>query len=154
VYAIGEGENAAPPAPLRTAANRRTAPELLAFCHLIRAMQENSWHSKGLAQHLGQCERTVRKTVRALHALRLTYIDDYTQRPRAGAGYPLFTWGPDEKDAKKPTPRSAKAVWTANNEVQSARRQQIHLLHGMVRGVSLDGRRRTAANRPDTEAAA
>ncbi|MEY3252436.1 MAG: hypothetical protein RL227_1409 [Pseudomonadota bacterium] len=153
VYACGDKPDAEPPMTLRCAQAPRTAPELLAFCDLIRAMQVDSWHSKGLAAHLGHCERTVRKTVKALHALRLVYIDDYMRRPQSGAGYPLFTWGPDEQDAKKPAPRSARSVWTSNNRVQAARRQQMHLLHGMVRGVSLDGRRK-AANREDAEAVA
>ncbi len=153
VYAYGDKEDAPCPVPHRPSA-RPTPFELLAFCDLVRALQFDSWHSKGLAEHLGYCARTVRSTVRALHALRLVHIDDYMRRPRAGAGYPLFTWGPDQEDAKKPAPKSAKVVWTQNNRVQSAKRQQINLLHGMVRGVSLDGRRKGAANKPQAEAAA
>lgn len=152
VYLLGDGIDAKPPVPLRTS-KAPTPFELLGFCDVIRALQADSWHSKGLAEHLGQCTRTVRGIVRALHKLRLVYIDDYMRRPKAGAGYPLFTWGPDEQDAKKPTPKSARKVWTEANAIVSERRKQMHLLHGMVRGVSLDGRRK-AANREPAEAAA
>jgi hypothetical protein len=153
VYLLGDGIDAKPPVPLRTS-KAPTPFELLGFCEVIRALQADSWHSKGLADHLGQCARTVRGIVRELHKLRLVYIDDYTQRPKAGAGFPLFTWGPGEQDAKKPAPKSARKVWMAANAVVSERRKQMHLMHAIVRGVSLDGRRNKAANRETAEAAA
>ena len=152
-YSLGPGHDAPPPVPMTRQAKRRTPSELLAFVDLVRALGLDSWHGAGLAKHLGQSVRSVRATLRTLHALRLVYIDDYMVRPKAGAGYPLYTWGVDQPDAKKPRPMSDRALWTRHNAIASARRQQVSLLHGVVRGVSLDGRRR-AANRDEPEVAA
>lgn len=153
VYALGEGVNA--PHPLgKPHPKAPTKYELLAFCELIHALHLDSWHCKGVSAHLGQCERTVRKALKALHALRLIHIDDYAHRSISGLGAPLFTWGPDLPDMKKPPPKTARTVWEKSNAAYSARRQQVMLMHGMVRGVSLDGRRNKSANVEESGAAA
>lgn len=153
VYELGEGADAPCPVNLRQS-KAPTKYELLAFCGLVKALQFDSWHCKGVAEHLGQCERTVRRTLKAMHALRLIHIDDYIHRSCGGLGYGLYTWGPDLPDAKKPAPKTKRQVWTQNNAIASARRKHALLTHGMVRGVSLDGRRRKAANVEALEAAA
>lgn len=153
VYELGEGVNV--PHPLGMPQAKAPTPyELLAFCELIHALQFDSWHCKGVSAHLGQCERTVRRTLRALHALRLIHIDDYIHRSYGGLGAGLFTWGPDEPDLKKPAPKTKRQVWEKSNAIHSGRRQQVMLMHGLVHGVSLDGRRNKAANVEPVGAAA
>lgn len=143
-YAIGAGTDAPTPVPMSRRAKRPTPSELLAFADLVHSLEMDSWHGAGLAKHLGQAVRAVRTTLHRLHELRLVYIDDYITRANGGAGAPLYTWGVDQVDATKPRPKSARALWTKHNSIASARRQQISLLHGIVHGVSLDGRRRPA----------
>jgi len=144
VYVFGEGPNAPPPVPVRTS-KAPTKFEILGFCHLIQQLQLNAWHAKHVAAETGQCEAAVRRTMRALHALRLICIDDYAIRRNGGHGYPLWTWGVDVEDAKKPRPIPRQQAWTANNAKIRQRRKHAALVHGMVLGVSLDGRRRRAA---------
>ncbi len=153
VYELGEGVDALPPVSLRQSTSP-TKYEMLAFCSLVKALQFDSWHGKGLAEHLGHCERTVRRTLKAMHALRLIHVDDHLHRSYGGLGPALYTWGPDMADAKKPAPKTRKQVWTQNNAIISARRKHAVLAHALVTGVSLDGRRRKAANAGAVEAVA
>lgn len=143
VYELGPGEDAPAPVYLRPS-NAITPAEVRGFCDLVKALQFDSWHGKGLAQYLGQSERTVRKTLRTMHALRLIYIDDYMHRACAGSRPPLFAWGPGQRDAPKPRRRTAREVWTYHNAMRTQRRAAAATLHAIVRGVSIDGRSRSS----------
>jgi hypothetical protein len=105
----------------------RTAAELLAFCDLVKALQYAAWTKGPLAHHLGQAERTVGQIVNAMHELRLLHIDDYRTR-RTGAGAPMFTWGPDEEDAKKPKPMTAKQLHKRATKRRTARRRHLRMI--------------------------
>jgi hypothetical protein len=141
VYAFGPGVDAV--APSKQGGSSKVTPALLrAFCDLVKALQLDSWHKRGLADYLGQDVKAVRVSVDALHKLRLVRVDDYLHRAAAGARPPLFTWGPDQKDAPKPRARSATEHHRHHTALRSARRQHAALMHAMVLGVSLDGRRR------------
>lgn len=141
IYAFGPGVNMPHPLPSFTVSQKSTPSELLAFCDLVKTMQGTAWHAKGLAVALDQCERTVRRTMKAMHALRLIHVEDFDHRKNGGYGYALYQWGPDQEDMKKPARQSKRAIWTRNNQVQAARRQQVMLMHAMVLGVSMDKRR-------------
>lgn len=143
VYAPGLGQDAAPPVAIREKRSI-TRAELRGFCDLVKALQMDSWHGKGLAEFLGQSVKPVRRTLRALHELRLVRVDDYMHRARAGRRPPLYAWGIDEADAPKPRRKTAREAWTRSNQLQSARLAQAKLLHGMVRGVNLIVRSRRA----------
>ncbi|MDP3139817.1 MAG: hypothetical protein Q8N17_26205 [Burkholderiaceae bacterium] len=153
VYALGDGVDAPSPTK-RHGSAMPTKYELLGFCNLITALQTDSWHCKALADHLGHDPRTVRSTIKALHQNRLVCIDDYFSRPHGGAGYPLYTWGPDQEDAKKPSPKRGRVLWANSKARGKAKLEQMRLMHAMVHGVSLDARRASAANLEPAEAVA
>jgi hypothetical protein len=140
VYALGPGQDVPPTVFLR-AWSGLTPPELRGFCDLVAALKMDSWHGKGLADYLGQSVRVVRNTVRVMHKLRLVRIESFMDRAgRPGVRPPLFTWGPDTKDAPRPKRRTDKEVWQYHNAIRAARAREAKLLHAMVHGVAMDGR--------------
>jgi hypothetical protein len=142
VYRLGEGEDAPRP-PYMRESKARTPVELLAFCHQIKALQDRTWHARGLAIHFGCSPRVMSNTIRKLRELRLVHIEEYKPRKGGGPGIALFGWGVDLRDNPRPK-KSGATVYQQHNKVLYDRTQQIKLLHAMVRGVRVTGRR--AAN--------
>lgn len=147
IYAFGPGEDVPWPAGDRPVMNKRTPPELLAFCALVKELMLDAYHGKGMADTIGGTPRTVRNHIRELHKLKLAYIAGYDDRSVAGTGYPLFAWGPGKSDKPKPKPIPKRELWNHHNAVRSARRKQSKVLHGLVTGRSLDGRSNRSLNR-------
>ncbi|CAB4158482.1 hypothetical protein UFOVP703_13 [uncultured Caudovirales phage] len=125
-YALGPGVCAVRPRCVELRQNP-TPPELLAFCDLIKALQARPWTKAPLAAYLGHDGKAVRQTVDALHRLRLVHIDEYQAR-KSGAGYPMFTWGPDLEDAKKPKPMTAQQLNKRGTARRTALRRHMRMI--------------------------
>lgn len=142
VYAFGAGADALRAAPdKRRSATQRTPSELLTFCAAVQLLSEDSYHGAGLAAATGIGAPSSRRLLRALREHKLIYVESHQERRNAGTGYPLWTWGPDHKDRAKPKPKSKTELWTNHNAKRASHRQHAVLMHGIVNGVSLDGRR-------------
>ena len=144
VYALGDGDDVPNPAYLH-GSQARTRPELLAFCQVVRELQQGGpWHAAGLARHLGCSPTALRATMRRLHELRLTRIEEYRPRHGGGPAIAYTGWGPDMRDTPRPAPQSPRELSKRHNKVAYARQRQIKLLHAMVRGVAVTGRKAAA----------
>lgn len=137
-YALGDAPDVAPacgaPRPRRN--KRADSIELLMFASLIRAVQAAPHNGVTLHKETGVSLRAGRSFLKALHAHRLGYIAEYEDRGSAGAGFPLYAWGPRKRDAVKPAPIPAKELERYWNEVRNQRRAAAKLLRGMVAGYS------------------
>jgi hypothetical protein len=151
-YAFGPGEDAPNPEYVRES-KARTPAELLAFCEMVHALQEASWHAAGMAKHFGCSPKATRATMKALHDLKLTRIEEYQPRRGGGPWIAFMAWGPDVRDTAKPAKLTTKQLYQRHNKMAYQRLKQIKLLHAMVRGVALEGRK-VALNDDEAEAAA
>lgn len=130
-YAIGEGGPLLSwPGEGERKRRKRTPPpvELLTFIHAVRALQADSHGRASLAEVTGLSPRTAGNLLRQMHALRLIYIDEYPPRPVNGPCYPVYTWGIDMKDAKRPAPISKRELWTQWNRIRTQRRRGAEML--------------------------
>jgi hypothetical protein len=147
VCILGAGEDVPHPGVQRAGSSKPTPPELLTFCLMVKAMQADNYHGAGLANLFGIRPKTARGILKALHrsepgAPNIVAVMDYDHRPRSGPGYPLYGYAPGENDMPKPRRQTKRELWTRHNAQAASRRDTVKLLHAMVRGVSLDGRRR------------
>lgn len=144
VYVLGEGENA--PNPVYTRESKaRVRPELLAFCQLIRELQDAPWHAAALSKHLGCSVRSLRVTMKRLHALKLTRIEEWKPRQGGGPAIGLTGWGPDIRDTPRPPKLSVQEMRRKHNRLFTERRRQIKLLHAMAgNAIAANDERRAA----------
>ena len=148
-YALGDLPDAPHPTNMpRKRANKRTeSVELLTFAHAMRALQGDTHNGKSLAEAVGLYPRAARSLLAALHKARIIYIAEYQDRGEAGYGYPLYAFGLNKRDAKKPPPIPDSELIRAWNEVRKNRRAQAKLMHGIVTGANGDRRTSPYRNR-------
>ncbi len=144
-FAFGPGPDVPWPGGERHRSRKAPPSELLAFIVAVRSLMDEPRHGKGLAKLTGQAPSTARRVIKALHAERLVYIDHYDDRERAGAGYPLYAWGPGEPDAKKPRPQSNRALQRKHAAYRRTLNATANLLHAIA-GSSLRSTRQLAHN--------
>ncbi len=152
-YALGDRPDAPhPTAAPRPRKNKRTESiELLQFAAAIRAIQDDSHNGVTLAEAVGMYPRAARAFLKAMHAAKLAYIAEYHDRGEAGAGYPLYAFGINRRDAKKPAPIPQEELTRRWNEVKRRLRADTKLMRGLVTGAN--GDRRTSPYRRQPEAA-
>lgn len=135
VYAFGRGERAPWPGdgrPRRHGRITRPKVELVSFVHAIRVLMAGPHLGKTLAEETGLSPNTCSALLRKLHALRLIYISEYQERALSGLGYPMYEWGPGERDVKKPAPLTDKQLWDKHNAIKRQRKAHLAALHALA----------------------
>lgn len=128
VYRFGPGEDE--PWPGEGQPRRRkhkVAVEMMSFLAAVRALMEDSHHGRGLAEAVGLHPKTSVKIIRELRAQRLVRISDYIARSIGGWGYPLYGWGPDKTDKRKPPPIPKPVIWAKHNQLRAEARKRVRL---------------------------
>lgn len=127
---FGPGEDA--PGPARRRKRMSPRPGCVPFVNAVRAMMIEPHNGVTLAGVTGQVPRAARGTIRALHRAGLVHIDHYHDRGAAGAGYPLYAWGPGLPDARKPRPKPTRALTRRHNKERRAREASIAVMHALA----------------------
>lgn len=146
-YALGDERDVPHPADAaRPRKNKRAESiELVQFAAAIRAIQDEAHNGVTLAESTGMYPRAARTFLKAMHAAKLAYIAEYQDRGESGAGYPLYAFGMNRRDAKKPAPIPKQELTRRWNTVKKRLRADTKLMRGIVTGTN--GDRRTAAYR-------
>lgn len=115
VFAVGPGPDAPPPSerangrPVERCVlpMRRLTKELIAFEHLLRALEVQATRAE-VVEATGLDDTTARDGLRALHRLQLAHVAGWYIRPQGGALLAIYLLGPG-RDApqrrQKPTAR-------------------------------------------------
>ena len=135
-YAFGPGVDAPHPGFKDGSAFKGNKPdrvriEFMTFANAVKALQEEPLHGRALAEHVGCSYSTARKIIAALRKAKLAHIASYLERADRGRGAPLYAFGIDCKDARKPRPVPLRTLWEAHNRLRSERRKQAVAL-GLV----------------------
>ena len=151
-YALGDEPDAPHPAAApRPRKNKRAESiELVQFAAAIRAVQDDAHNGVTLAEATGMYPRAARHFLKAMHSAKLVHITEYQDRGEAGAGYPLYQFGINRRDAKKPAPIPQEELTRRWNEVKKRLRADTKLMRGIVTGAN--GDRRTTPYRRALEA--
>ena len=150
-YALGNKPDAPHPTgnPRPRKDKRTESSELLAFASAIRALQDEPHHGVSLAEATGIYARAARLLMQALHRVRLAYIAEWHDRGAAGHGAPMYLFGVDEKDAKKPAPIPMHELTKTHNDRRNKRIADAKLMRGMVTGFNGDKRTATYKRRQE-----
>jgi len=146
-YALGDKPDAPHPGTAaRPRKNKRAESiELVQFAAAIRAVQDEAHNGVTLSEATGMYPRAARAFLKAMHAAKLAYIAEFHDRGEAGAGYPLYAFGLNRRDAKKPAPIPQDVLTQRWNAIKRRLRADTKLMRGIVTGAN--GDRRTAPYR-------
>ena len=132
VYKFGVGKNVPWPGgmiPHKT----QVRADLTMFTAVIRALMAGPCLKCDVVAEAGISRSAGAVLVDTLHALKLTHIAEYEERPKRGQGAPMYRWGPGKADKEKREPIPAKELSRTGNRRHAAKRraiqQQHHLTH-------------------------
>jgi hypothetical protein len=108
VYRMGDGESVPKPFGRRRLQRpgRSVPVELMAFCDAVKELQAECHHGRSLAEATGLNQQTCRRLMRNLKLHGLAFIEQYEARNVGGFGYPMYRFGLNRQDARKPKPKS------------------------------------------------
>lgn len=152
-YEFGPGVDAQWPAgdfPIRKP--YRTRPDMIAFAECVKELMLAGHHGKGLAEVIGIDARAARGIIKGLHAAKLVHIMAYEIRDAAGAGAPIYTWAPGEKDEPKPKAMTQAQLNRRWAKIHSDRARHLKTLRAL-QGHHVDRRRAAPSANRELEAA-
>lgn len=147
VFAFGPGADAA--VPLKTASGKdvqserplpegQLCPSIIAFCQILRAMDEAPVSRVELIECTGLDKWAVCQAVETLIAAGMARISGWELRPQGGAPLPQYELGGGPQ-AKRPKP-----VRGAKQSTWKAKMKQVALLHAMAGAIPANEERRAA----------